>query len=159
MKSPKIFGAMVLTVAGLAVTAAAQNVPSIVTMSTSNFSTPADSPACLTTAIQHGNPKSGASVLLSKYTSGCVIPWHWHTTNESIVVVSGNGKLEMKDQPAQALAPGDYFYMPSKHAHQFTCNSDCTLSITSDSARDVHYIDTAGNEIPSAQALKLLPSR
>lgn len=155
MNSLNKLGVMVLTVAGLAVIAAAQNTPTVVTMSTSKFATPADSPACLSTAVQRGDPKTGPSVTLSKYTSGCVIPWHWHTTNESIVVVSGSGKIEMKDQPAQNLTAGDYFYMPSKHAHQFTCTSACTLSLTSENARDIHYIDKDGNEIPSERALRL----
>jgi len=146
---------MVLALAALAVTATAQNAPSVVTMSTSKFATPPGSPSCLTTAVQHGNPNTGASVILTKLAAGCMNPWHWHTTNESIVMVSGSGKLEMKDEAAQNLVAGDYFYMPGKHAHQFTCTSDCAMSVTSDSARDVHYIDQNGKEIPPEQALKL----
>jgi quercetin dioxygenase-like cupin family protein len=142
-------------VVGLAVTAAAQNAPSIVTMANSNFSTPPGSPSCVTAAVQHGNPSTGASVMLTKLQSGCLNPWHWHTTNESIVVVSGSGKLEMKDEAPRNLTTGDYFYMPSQHAHQFTCASTCTLSTTSESARDVHYIDKDGKEISLAEALRL----
>ncbi len=155
MNSLRIFGVMVLMVVGLAVTSTAQDKPSVVPMATSKFATPPGSPACYTASVRHGDPSKGASVLITKFTAGCFFPWHWHSTNESIVVMSGSAKLEMKGEVPQNLVAGDYFYMPSKHPHQFTCTAACTLSVTSDSARDVHYIDKDGKEIPPEQALKL----
>lgn len=154
MNSLRIFGVMVLMVVGLSVAAAAQDKPSIVTVATSKFTTPAGFPACVTSAVQHGDPSKGASVILNKLTAGCFTPWHWHTTNEGGVVVSGRVKLEVKGEGPQYLVAGDYFYNPSKHPHQSTCIAACILSITSDSARDVHYIDKDGKEISPEQALK-----
>ncbi len=126
MNSLRVFGVMVLIVVGLAVAATAQDKPSIVTMATSKVATPPGLPACVTTSVQHGNPNTGASVILTKLTAGCFTPWHWHTTNESIVVVSGRAKLEVKGEAAQNVGVGDYFYMPSKHPHQTTCISGST---------------------------------
>ena len=155
MNSLRVFGGLVLMVVGLAVAATAQDKPSIVRVATSKFATPPGSPACVTTSILHGNPNTGASVLLTKLTPGCVTPWHWHTTNESTVVVSGRFKLEAKGEAVQNVGVGDYLYMPSKHPHQTTCIAACMLSTTSNSARDIHYIDKDGKEIPPEQALKL----
>jgi hypothetical protein len=88
MNSLRIFGVRVLMVVGLAVAATAQDKPSIVTVATSEFATPAGFPACVASAVQHGDPSKGASVILNKLTAGCFTPWHWHTTNEGGVVVS-----------------------------------------------------------------------
>ena len=155
MNSLRVFGVVVLIVAGLAVTATAQEKPSVVTMAASKFATPPGFPACVATAVQHGNPNTGPSVIVTKLTTGCFTPWHWHTTNEGGVVVSGRIKLEVKGEAPQNLTAGDYYYNPSKHPHQTTCIEACILSTTSDRARDIHYIDKDGKEIPLEQALKL----
>jgi len=155
MNSLRICGITVLTVIGLAAASAAQqDKSSVVTMAASKFVTPAGFPTCNKTAVQHGDPTTGPSVILTQLTKGCFTPWHWHHTNEGGVVVSGRIKLELKGEAPQYLVAGDYFYNPSKHPHQTTCVSDCLVSITSDSARDVHYIDSDGKEISPEEALK-----
>src|SRR5262249_9606554 len=53
-------------------------------------------PACMTLSTQRGDPSKGPAVILAKFTSGCSVPWHWHTAAENLTVVSGKGKLEMK---------------------------------------------------------------
>ncbi len=112
-------------------------------------------PTCTTMAVQNGDPMKGAAVLLIKATSGCVVPWHWHTANEQLMIVSGNGKGEMKSGGAPAmLKTGDYIYLPAKQAHQFTCQAACTFFLTSDAVFDIHYVDKDGKEIPPDQALK-----
>ena len=54
-------------------------------------------PACATIAVQDGDPGAGPSIILIKFKPGCSIPWHWHTPNERLVIVSGSAKGEMKD--------------------------------------------------------------
>jgi quercetin dioxygenase-like cupin family protein len=87
-------------------------------------------------------------------TAGCTIPWHWHTQNEDLIMTSGNGKLEMRGEATQSVVVGDYFYMPSKHQHQFTCATACTFFNLIDAAFDIRYVDRDGKEIPPEQALK-----
>ncbi len=53
-------------------------------------------PSCTTMAVESGDPSKGASVIVFKATSGCVIPWHMHTPNEHVMMVSGSAKLEWK---------------------------------------------------------------
>lgn len=155
MNSLRVFGTTILMVAGLTATVTAQDKPSVVTVADSKFVTPAGFPACVANAVQHGDPTKGPSVILTRLADGCFNPWHWHHTGEGGVVVSGKIKLEVKGEAPQYLVAGDYFYNPSMHPHQSTCIGGCLLSITSDSARDIHFIDQDGKEISLEQALKL----
>jgi gentisate 1,2-dioxygenase len=93
-------------------------------------------------------------MMLVKAATGCVVPWHWHTPTEQLMVVSGRGKGEMKDGSPVMLRPGDYLSLPGKGVHQFTCIAACTFFLSSDAAFDIHYVDVSGKEIPPDQALK-----
>ena len=110
-------------------------------------------PSCMTISAQRGDPMKGAAVLLLQVKSGCVVPWHWHTANENLMMVSGNGKSEMSGG-AHTMAMGDYLYLAGKQVHQFTCVSSCLVFDVIDDAFDIHYVDKDGNEIPVEQALK-----
>jgi mannose-6-phosphate isomerase-like protein (cupin superfamily) len=111
-------------------------------------------PTCTTGSVQSGDPTKGPSIILVKAASGCSIPWHWHTPNENLMMVSGVGHLEMKDGKPLALRAGGYAMMPSHHVHQFRCAGPCSLYIYSDSAFDIHYVDAQGKETPPEVALK-----
>lgn len=121
---------------------------------TSKFVTLPGLPACITGAVQNGDPSKGSSVILGKGKAGCTVPWHWHTPTEQVMIVAGHAKAEIKDGSTLMLRPGDYVSFPSKHVHQFTCQIACTLFIASDVAFDIHYVDASGNEIPPDEALK-----
>ncbi len=123
-------------------------------MASSKFMTLPMLPACMTLSAQHGDPMKGAAILLIKFKSGCVVPWHWHTWNENLLMVSGKGKGEMKEGGAHPLSAGDYLFLPAKGVHQFTCASSCVLFDVIDGAFDIHYVDSEGKEIPVEQALK-----
>ena len=116
-----------------------------------------DMPSCATAAILRGNPRSEPAWVLLKLASGCRVPWHWHTANETLVVISGQGRVEMKDGPPLDFVPGAYASLPSRHAHQAICSRECLLFNGADAAFDVHYVDANGEEIPLEKALK--PSR
>jgi quercetin dioxygenase-like cupin family protein len=112
-----------------------------------------DMPTCATAAILRGNPRSGPAWVLLKLASGCRVPWHWHTANESLVVISGRGTIEMKDAPPLQFAPGAYASLPSHHQHQATCTRSCLLFNAADAAFDIHYADANGEEISLEKAL------
>ncbi|WP_193161198.1 cupin domain-containing protein [Microbulbifer hainanensis] len=111
-------------------------------------------PSCLTFAVYRGDPKTGPSLLLIKMKSGCVVPWHWHTAREELMLVSGKGKVELADFPTQVIEPGGYVLLPAKHHHQFTCQTDCVFFNAISGKFDIHYLDKSGNEIPVEQALQ-----
>jgi quercetin dioxygenase-like cupin family protein len=111
-------------------------------------------PDCLTVAVEQGDPGKDASLLLVKTTAGCKVPWHFHTPNEQLMMVSGIGRVEMKDEQAAELRAGGFAYAPAKHVHQFTCvGRPCTFFLRSDAPFDTHYVDKNGSEISPDQAL------
>ena len=117
-------------------------------MAENKFATMAGIPECATLAVASGDPSKSSSVILLKGTAGCLIPWHWHTANEHVMVAGGSAKVQMKDNGSSAvLGAGGYAMMPSKHVHQFTCVSACTVFVASDVPFDIHYVDAKGAEI------------
>jgi quercetin dioxygenase-like cupin family protein len=124
-------------------------------MSANTFAAMPGLPSCATAAVESGDPAKGASVMLGKGSAGCVVPWHWHTPTEHVMIVSGSAKVEMKDGgKTEVLGPGGYAMMPSKHVHQFTCTSACSFFVSSDGAFDIHYVDAGGQEISPEKALE-----
>ncbi len=111
-------------------------------------------PACFEFTSVEGDPMKGAATIFFRAKTGCVIPWHWHTANEHLMVVSGRAKLEMKDHPADTLSAGDYALLTSKGIHQFTCLSACVVYDVTDGTFDIHYVKADGTEIPPEEALK-----
>lgn len=113
-------------------------------------------PTCATGAVQHGDPAKGGSVILIKAKKNCKVPWHWHSPNEQVMMVSGAGRLDMKEGGnSVTLRPGGHIFFPAKHVHRFNCESGaCTFFIYSDAPFDIHYIDAQGKEIPPEEALK-----
>src|ERR1051325_1242554 len=113
-----------------------------------------DMPACASAAILRGNPRYGPAWVLLKLASGCQVPWHWHSANETLVVISGRGALSMKDGPPLQFAPGAYASLPSHHQHHANCTRTCLLFNGADAAFDIHYVDAKGQEISADTVLK-----
>jgi quercetin dioxygenase-like cupin family protein len=111
-------------------------------------------PTCAPGAVQTGDPTKGASVIIARVAAGCSIPWHWHTPNEHLMIVSGVVRLEARDGKPVTLREGGFARMPGRHVHQFRCTTACVFFVYSDAAFDIHYVDAAGSEISPEQALK-----
>lgn len=114
-------------------------------------------PTCLQAAAESGDPAKGAATFLATFAPGCVVPWHWHTPDETILAVSGSLRVEMKggDKPV-FMRGGDYAMMPSHHIHQARCVSTapCTMFLHSSGIFDLHYVNASGAEIPMSEAVK-----
>ncbi len=109
---------------------------------------------CATASAVEGDPALGPAVLMFKFTSGCKVPWHWHTPNERVTFVSGAGQFEMKGGKPLQLRPGAYVFLPSRHVHRMTCLSECVLFAAADGIFDIHWVDETGKEISVEEALK-----
>lgn len=112
-----------------------------------------DMPKCATATILQGDPRTGPAWVLLKLGSGCLVPWHWHTANENLVVIHGEGRFEMRDGPPLDFVPGAYASLPSEHVHRAICVRECLLFNTADAAYDIHYVDPSGEEISLDEAL------
>src|ERR1700732_4981681 len=44
---------------------------------------------CLSSAIEAGGPMTCRSTLVLKAPPGCVVPWHYHTAEEQLIIISG----------------------------------------------------------------------
>ena len=145
-----------MAILGASVSTRAEDTEKMVTLNpqTLKFTPIPDMPACATAAILRGNPRSGPAWVLLKLTSGCRVPWHWHTANESLVVINGRGAVEMKDGPPLKFVPGAYASLPSHHMHQASCSRACLLFNGADAAFDIHYVDASGEEISLEKAMR-----
>jgi len=118
------------------------------------FATVTNTPGCPAAAVQHGDPNKGASVWLFKASPGCTYPWHWHTPNEQLMMVSGTSEVHMRGEKPVLLHSGAFVFIPSHHIHLFRCKTSCLLYLYSEAPFDIHYVDEAGKEIPPESALK-----
>lgn len=129
---------------------------SVVTPADQKFGPLPNFPDCGKGAVLHGDPGSDKGVvLIAKATAGCVIPWHWHTANEQLGIVSGTATVQGKgESAAKSMTAGSYVFMPGKHQHEFICKTACQLFVASDGKFDIHYVDKDGKEISLADAQK-----
>ena len=96
-------------------------------------------PACLKVARENGDPDTGPSTFLLEAPSGCVVPAHYHTAEEQLMVVQGDVLTGMDGMAEAALGPGGFAMMPSKAMHWFTCKSKstCLMFVTFDRKYDI----------------------
>src|SRR5258708_37965025 len=71
---------------------------------------------CLSSAIETGDPTTGRSTLILKASPGCVVPWHFHTAEEQLIIISGTVLAEMTDHRPTRLGPGGSTCPPSPPA-------------------------------------------
>ena len=103
---------------------------------------PDEDVACLSYALESGDPEHGASTLALKAPPGCVVPWHYHTAQEQLIVVQGEALTEMEGMSPKILGPGGFASMLSREKHQFTCKgkSECILFVTFDRTYDIFWV-------------------
>jgi quercetin dioxygenase-like cupin family protein len=96
---------------------------------------------CLSSAIETGNPTTGRSTLILKAPPGCVVPWHFHTAEEQLIVISGTVLAEMTNHRSTRLGPGGFAVMGGRMPHQFTCQgrSACLMIVAFDRAYDIYW--------------------
>jgi quercetin dioxygenase-like cupin family protein len=97
---------------------------------------------CLAGVLENGDPDAGASTFLLKATSKCVVPPHFHTAEEQLIVVSGEVSTGMEGMSDTVLTAGGFAMMPGKKAHWFSCVSkaECLMFVTFDRKYDVVWI-------------------
>jgi quercetin dioxygenase-like cupin family protein len=103
---------------------------------------PDDDVKCLSDILEAGDPTRGPSTILLKATPGCVVPWHYHTAREQVIVIRGLLKMQMTGHSATAVGPGGFAEMPGKIAHQFVCSGkkECLLTVMFDGTYDIFWV-------------------
>ena len=82
-------------------------------------------------AVLQGDPSKPNADIFFKVPGGFVIPRHWHSSPEHMVLVSGEMVVRYEGQAPATLKPGTYAYGPAKVAHEATCakGDACVLFI------------------------------
>jgi quercetin dioxygenase-like cupin family protein len=103
---------------------------------------PDDDIKCLADVLENGDPASGASTFLLKAAANCVVPPHYHTAEEQLMVVRGDVLTGMQGMSPVVLGAGGFAMMPSKQVHWFTCNSKegCLMFVTFDRTYDIVWV-------------------
>jgi len=101
-----------------------------------------DDVKCLSSAVESGDPAKGPSTIILKSPPNCLVPWHYHTAEEQLIVVEGSVRTEMDGMSARALGAGGFAMMPSNAKHQFSCQSKtaCVMFVTFDRVYDIFWV-------------------
>ena len=97
-------------------------------------------------AILHGDlAKDNLDVFL-KLPAKSILPLHWHTSAERMVLVQGELHVTYDGQEKAVLTPGTYAYGPAKRPHEGSCASSqpCVLFIAFESPLDAVPVETTG---------------
>jgi len=89
-------------------------------------------------AILHGDPAKDNVDVFFKVPAKAVIPLHWHTSAERMVLVAGELHVSYESQKTVVLKPGSYAYGPPKRLHEAVCASalPCVLFIAFETPLD-----------------------
>jgi quercetin dioxygenase-like cupin family protein len=103
---------------------------------------PDDDVKCLLSAAETGDPAKGPSTFILKAPPNCLVPWHYHTAGEQLIVTQGSVQTEMEGMAGRALGPGGFAMMPGKAKHQFSCQSKtaCVMFVTFDGTYDIFWV-------------------
>jgi quercetin dioxygenase-like cupin family protein len=109
---------------------------------------PDDDVKCLFSAVESGDLAKGPSTIILKAPPNCLVPWHYHTAEEQLIVVQGSVQTEMEGMSPRALGPGGFAMMPSKATHQFSCRSktECLMFVTFDRKYDIFWVKDNKNK-------------
>ena len=96
---------------------------------------------CLSSALEAGDPTRGPSTFILKAPPGCVVPWHYHTAEEQLIIISGMALAEMLGHPSTRLGAGGFAMMGGRMPHQFTCQgkSPCLMIVVFNRAYDIYW--------------------
>ncbi len=96
----------------------------------------ADSPQA---AILRVDPGTHATQLLIRIPKQMHVPLHWHSANETHMVIKGTFVFEHEGQRHE-LGPGGFNYLPARMHHQAWASDDALVFITVDSGWDVNWV-------------------
>ena len=96
-------------------------------------------------AVLHGDPAKNNADVFFRVPANAVIPRHWHTSAERMVLVAGELHVTYDGHPTAVLTPGTYAYGPPGMPHKAACSEagPCVLFIAFNSPVDAFASDDA----------------
>lgn len=94
-------------------------------------------------AVLHGDPAKENADIFFKVPANSIIPRHWHTSAERMILVSGELHLTYDGQETEVLRPGTYAYGPPELPHKGLCaeGDPCILFIAFELPIDAVPVD------------------
>jgi hypothetical protein len=138
---------LVAAVASVAVAVPAAEMHQVITPDTIKWqAAPPGLPQGSTIAVLSGDPgKEGLFVLRAKLPAGYVVPPHWHSTIESVTVISGALHMGMGDTldkaKAQAIPPGGFVSLPAKSRHYVWNDAETVIQVAAMGPFDINYVN------------------
>jgi mannose-6-phosphate isomerase-like protein (cupin superfamily) len=82
-------------------------------------------------SVLHGDPAKNNADIFLKVPANSVLPRHWHTSAERMVLISGELHVTYDGNKTAVLKPGTYAYGPAKLPHKGQCTKagPCVLFI------------------------------
>jgi len=91
--------------------------------------------------------------MIMRCSAGCYVPRHWHPASEEIMMIRGTADIRITGEKPVKLAPGGFLAVPPHHVMDFSCASESQLFLLTGGPFEIHYVNDAGNEISSQEAL------
>jgi quercetin dioxygenase-like cupin family protein len=103
---------------------------------------PDDDVKCLDSTLENGDPAKGASTFILRAAPNCMVPLHYHTAEEQLIIVRGDVETGMTGVTPRVLQAGGFAMMPSKEKHWFSCKSKdgCLMFVTFDRVYDIFWV-------------------
>jgi len=104
-------------------------------------------PAGCGIAVLHGDPAKDNLDVFLRVPGKSVLPLHWHTSAERMILVSGELQVTYEGQKTMLLKAGTYAYGPAKLPHSGQCVSakPCVLFIAFESPLDAVPMGVTGS--------------
>ena len=100
-------------------------------------------------SIVHVDPVTKATQLYFKLPPRMHAPRHWHSANETNVVVRGTFVIQHDGGEKQAMKVGDFNWMPKRMIHQAWSGDEETIVFVSlDGAWDVTFVPDSVRTLP-----------
>lgn len=151
MKKPQHLLAWLAPIVALAVfpadgSAQAELKPGVINIADVQWSAPGNRP-CYPLGVQTAqlgkDPRNGGPAYFARFPPGSQFELHWHTHDEFVVVVSGNGAVVLDDQ-RHALSPGSYVVIPGRVSHSWHVPPDgppLVIQVRRAGPPDFHFVD------------------
>jgi hypothetical protein len=108
-------------------------------------------------AVLRGDLTKGPSAIAYKSEwTPCVVPMHWHSSAEWLVIVYRVSNLEAKGQKPFRLTKGDFFFQPAHQIGGGISQPDTLIFISFDGPADTHWVDEKGTEITGVEAFRCI---
>jgi mannose-6-phosphate isomerase-like protein (cupin superfamily) len=103
--------------------------------------------------ILHVDPKTGATQLMIRSPGNYHAAKHWHSANETHVVLSGTFIMQDTDGRRAELGPGSFNYMPAGMVHEAWSKPDegNLVFITVDGPWDLNLVDGPNAKAPPSK--------